>query len=86
MACSPQAWAAAAVFAMLQGCLGIDFDAETRRLALRSPRLPSSIDWLEVKQLGVPGCSVDLVLKRYERSVGVEVVRKDPGIEVCVLN
>jgi len=85
VACSPQAWAAAAGFAMLQSSLGIDFDAAQRRLVLRSPRLPKDVDWIRVIELGVPGCSVDLLLKRYDRSVGVEMLRRDSGIEVCVI-
>lgn len=85
VACAPQAWASATVFAMLQACLGVEFDARERRLALKTPRLPPGISWLAVKQLGTPGCSVDLVLKRYESSVGVEVVRKDAQAEVVVI-
>ena len=30
---------------------------------------------------GAPGPSVDLLLQRYERNVGFEVVRKDPGVQ-----
>ncbi|MBS0445006.1 MAG: amylo-alpha-1,6-glucosidase [Proteobacteria bacterium] len=85
VACSPQAWAAAAVFAMLQACLGLDYDAASGRVALQSPRLPAAIDWMRVRQLGAPGRSVDLLLTRYDRSVGVDVLRKDDGIEVVVV-
>ena len=45
VACSPQAWAAAAVFCMLQACLGLDIDAgkqRGRRCARRGCRPSSS--------------------------------------------
>ena len=42
VACAPQAWAAAAPFAMLQACLGLEIDASQRLARLRYPRLPES--------------------------------------------
>jgi glycogen debranching enzyme len=85
VACSPQAWAAAAPFGMLQACLGLEVRAEHHEIVLRRPRLPNFIDWMRVKNLGAPGPSVDLLLQRYERNVGVEVVRKDEGVRVTVV-
>ena len=84
VACSPQAWAAAAAFAMLQACLGLEIDAQNNQVSLRTPRLPPFIDWIRITQLGAPGPSVDLLLQRHERSVGVEVVRKDAGVRITV--
>jgi glycogen debranching enzyme len=86
VACAPQAWAAAAVFAMLQACLGLELDAPCCDVALRAPRLPEFIDWLELRDLRVGDTSVDLLLKRYDRNVGVEVLRKgsQPAVRVLV--
>jgi len=85
VACAPQAWAAAAPFAMIQACLGLEFDGIQRDLTLRSPRLPQSIDWLEVSRLHVGDTSTELLLKRHQHSVGVEVLRKQAGLTVHVL-
>ncbi|HWI80866.1 amylo-alpha-1,6-glucosidase [Ramlibacter sp.] len=85
VACSPQAWAAAAVFGMLQACLGLEVLGGAGQIVLRSPRLPHFIDWIRIAQLGAPGPSVDVLLQRHERSVGVEVVRKDPKASVLVV-
>jgi glycogen debranching enzyme len=85
VACSPQAWASAAVFGMLQACLGLELVAEGSQVVLRSPRLPGFMDWLRIERLGAPGPTVDLVLQRHERSVGVQVLRKDPGVQVVVV-
>jgi hypothetical protein len=35
--------------------------------------------------VGAPGPSADLLLQRHEGNVGVEVVRKDPGVRVVVV-
>lgn len=84
VACSPQAWAAAAIFGMLQACLGLDIDAGKSEIVLRTPRLPPFIDWIRITRLGAPGPSADLLLQRYERNVGIEVVRKDADVRVTV--
>ena len=85
VACSPQAWAAAAAFGMLQACLGLEIDVRHGEIALRTPRLPAFIDWIRITRLGAPGPSADLLLQRYERNVGLEVVRKDADVRVTVV-
>jgi len=85
VACSPQAWAAGAVFGMLAGCLGLTIDARERRIQLRSPRLPAFVDRLRVERLAVAGGGVDLLLQRYKDSVGVEVTRREGEVEVSVV-
>ena len=85
VACSPQAWAAAAPFAMLQACLGLDLGASGAAISLHTPLLPPFIDWLRIERLGLPGASCDLLLTRHERSVGVDVLRKDAAVSVTVV-
>jgi len=85
VACSPQAWAAGAVYGMLGGCLGLELDARERCLRLRSPRLPEFVDWLRIEGLALAGGRVDLLLRRYKDSVGVDVTRREGGIEVIVV-
>jgi glycogen debranching enzyme len=83
VACSPQAWASAAVYALLQGTLGLQVDAPQLEVSLRAPRLPAFIDWLRLTRLAVGPYSVDLLLQRYQNDgVGVEVLRKDGPVEV----
>jgi glycogen debranching enzyme len=85
VSCSPQAWAATAVFGMLAGCLGVEFEAAQRCVRMRSPRLPPFIDWIRVEGLRVGEARVDLLLQRYRDSVGVDVTRRDGDIEVAVV-
>jgi glycogen debranching enzyme len=85
VACAPQAWAAAAPFAMLQACLGLEIVQGGNEVVMHSPRLPAFVEWLRILRVGAPGRSCDLLLQRHERSVGVEVLRKDPQLRVTVI-
>jgi glycogen debranching enzyme len=84
VACSPQAWAAAAAMSLLQACLGLKIDAIDRVVSFHAPRLPDFIDWVRVSGLQVGPGSVDLKLQRYPKSVGVEVTRNDGGVLVRI--
>jgi len=70
---------------MIQACLGLEFDGIQRDLTLRSPRLPQSIEWLELTRLHVGDTSTEILLKRYQHSVGVEVLRKQSALTVRVV-
>ena len=82
VACSPQAWAAATVFGMLQACLGVEVRSMDKLVTLQAPQLPPFIDSLVIRGLGMPDCSVDLLLKRHEGQVGIEVLRKASDLQV----
>lgn len=85
VACSPQAWAAAALFGMLGGCLGLQPAPMEDRLRLYSPRLPGFLDWLKIEGIEVGGKRADLFLQRYRDSTGVEVTRRDDDLRVAVV-
>ena len=88
VACSPQAWAAAAAFGMLGACLGIDFAPEGPdgpEIVLRRPRLPDYIQWLRIGPLSIRQRSVVLLLRRYEHNVGIDVLQKDGDVAVSVV-
>jgi glycogen debranching enzyme len=85
VACSPQAWAAAAVFSVVQSCLGLEIDALRGTVSLQRPRLPPFIDWLRLHRLQVGSGSLDLLIQRYANNVGVEAVRKQGDIELSVV-
>ena len=85
VACSPQAWAAAAPLALLQASLGLGFDIENRAIVLQHPRLPRFIDevWLRELELDANG-SVDLLLRRHGNDVAVNVLRRKGDVVVDV--
>jgi glycogen debranching enzyme len=85
VACSPQAWAAAAPFGMFQACLGLEIDATQRMARLRYPRLPEGIDELHVRGLPIGDASVDLLVRRHGDSVAVNVLNRRGEAEVLML-
>ncbi|RAK53811.1 amylo-alpha-1,6-glucosidase [Phenylobacterium soli] len=64
VACLPQAWAAGAVFMMLQACLGVRVDGEAGLIEVKDPHLPVGLDHFSILQLGVGEASLDLHFER----------------------
>lgn len=74
VACSPQAWAAAAPLLLLQSCLGLDFDPNAQIITFNEPHLPSFLDEVILRQLQAGNGSADVAVRRSGRSVVVDVV------------
>ena len=85
VACSPQAWAAAAPFFILEGCLGISVQAERRRIVFDRPFLPEGIPQLSIHGLRCGKFVVDLILERRNDSVLVHLESQPEGIEVVTI-
>ncbi len=85
VACSPQAWAAASVFSLLQACLGLSFDPGKPEIRFRHPQLPPFLNTVEITNLVLSGSSVDLTLQRYPSNVGIKVVRKSGNAEIVTV-
>jgi len=82
VACAPQAWAAGAVFMLLQACLGLDIDATRSRIVLAKPILPPNIEQIAIHGLAVGPARVDLVLENHAHDVGVHLTRRDGEVAV----
>lgn len=86
VACAPQSWAAASVYLLLQGCMGLSIDAGRKQVRLAYPALPPFLDEVTIRNLGVGAdCAVDLVLKRHGEDVAVSVVRKEGQAEIVIV-
>jgi glycogen debranching enzyme len=83
VACAPQAWAAGAVYQLVQACLGMRVDAEARRVSFTRAVLPEEIEWLRIMNLTVGPASVDLLLTRHTYDVGVTVLRRDGDLLIA---
>ena len=55
VACSPQAWAAASVFLLIQACLGLEIHAPKSQVSFTRPQLPAALDELRIHNLSVAG-------------------------------
>src|SRR6266481_5835121 len=85
VACTPQAWASAAPFCLLQAALGLEIDPAVEQLRLRNPRLPKFLDDVILRNLQVGDSSVDIAVRREGEAVSVSVLRALGTIEVSVL-
>jgi glycogen debranching enzyme len=83
-ACSPQAWAAGAVFHLVSGMLGLEPDASRNRLTSRQPMLPPWLEWMEVRGLRLRGSVIDLHLSRGRQGASVEVLDRRGTAEIVV--
>jgi glycogen debranching enzyme len=84
VACSPQAWSAAAAFLLVQACLGLRIGPQAR-VCFHAPALPAALRELEIRNLRLDGGSVDLIIHRYRNDVSVNVLRRDGEAEVSVV-
>ena len=82
VACAPQAWAAAAVFLLLQSCLGLSLDAEKKQVRLDGPYLPETIPEIWIRDLRVGDACVDLFLERRANLVRLQILDKRGEVEV----
>lgn len=86
VACAPQAWAAASVYLMLQGCMGLSINAAENMIHFLHPVLPPFLNQVSINNLQVrENSSVDVVLKRYDRDVTVSVARKQGDVKVMII-
>jgi len=85
VACSPQAWASATPFTLLEAALGLQFDPAARELRLRNPRLPAFLDEVVLRNLQLRQSSVDLKVRRHVNEVSVEILERRGDIQVSVV-
>jgi glycogen debranching enzyme len=84
VACSPQAWASATMFALLQATLGLKLSAGSGEISFYRPVLPDFLDRLHVRNVRLNGGSVDVLLQRHGRDVTVTQTRRDGDVSVVM--
>ena len=85
VACSPQAWAAAAPFFILEGCLGISVQAERGRIIFERPFLPEGVPQLSIRNLRCGRATVDLLLEKRNDSVLVHCENRPEEVEIVTI-
>jgi len=85
VACSPQAWSAAAPFLLLEGCLGISLQPERDRIVFDRPFLPEGIAQLSIRNLRCGKGIADLLLERRNSSVLVHRESKEDNLEIVTI-
>jgi glycogen debranching enzyme len=84
VACSPQAWASAAPLALLQACLGLEFDCHAEQICFHRPTLPDFLDRAIIRSVAIGESRVDILLQRHASDVSVNVLRRVGSAEVMV--
>jgi glycogen debranching enzyme len=86
VACNPQAWASATPFALLQACLGLEFDPFTSEIRLNNPRLPAFLEEVMLRDLQLGSSFVDLRVRRHGQTVSLDTPRINGGIRVSIVH
>ena len=85
VACSPQAWAVASVFMLLQACLGLQIDARTNTISFLRPALPEFLKEVTIRNLKVNGQAVALQISRKTGGVTVQPLQQDRLVRIEVV-
>jgi glycogen debranching enzyme len=84
VACSPQAWAAASMYSLIQSMLNMLPDAQHKTLYIKSPNLPPFMDYLQINNLRVGNAVLDLDFRRINKVVTVDVRNRQGDVDVIV--
>jgi glycogen debranching enzyme len=82
VACAPQAWAAGAVFLLLQGCLGLSVNALKKCVTLKRACLPEALSWVRIRDVQLGDECVDLLIERATLDVTVRVLKATGNVRV----
>jgi glycogen debranching enzyme len=85
VACAPQAWSSATVFALLQAALGLTIDSFSNKVRFDHPMLPGMLDDIRLSNVYVGDARLDVRLRRSGAAVAVTVERRTGEVEVDVL-
>jgi glycogen debranching enzyme len=85
VACSPQAWAAGTPLMLLQSSLGLEFDQDRNEILLREPRLPAFLEEVTLRNLRLGKSTVDLMLRRHNNDVSIQVLRNEGQIRIAAV-
>jgi glycogen debranching enzyme len=85
VACSPQAWAAAAPFSLLQSMLGLEFDHPGRQIRLVNPTVPEFAGDIIIRNLSLGGASADLAIRQDGQTISLQVMRTRGDLHVSLV-
>jgi glycogen debranching enzyme len=87
VACSPQAWAGATPFSLVEASLGLEIDPRRHEVRFVDPRLPSFVDEVTVRNLLVGDASADIRVRRHRHDVSLEILRtRGTKLQVSMLS
>lgn len=84
VACTPQAWASATAFALVQASLGLGFDRAGEQIQFDQPVMPEFLDELHLRGLKASHGVVDVLLMRHGREVATRITRREGKVPIAV--
>ncbi|RAH95763.1 amylo-alpha-1,6-glucosidase [Acuticoccus sediminis] len=85
VACSPQAWAASAVFGLLGAGLGLELAHASNEFRFREPLMPVFLDELVLRNLKLGSTRVDIRMHRYGHDVATTVLERRGHAKILVI-
>jgi glycogen debranching enzyme len=84
VACSPQAWSASALPALLQASLGLSIDPETHTVVFSNPKLPPFLDEMTLHNITLGRGRISVLIRRMGDEVAVNVTERHGVVHVIV--
>jgi glycogen debranching enzyme len=85
VACTPQAWASAAIPGLVQACLGLTFDPAAQSVRFAYPALPNFLDSLSLRNLGLNDSRVSVQITRLNGELSVSVTGRAGPSDIHVV-
>jgi glycogen debranching enzyme len=85
VACAPQAWASATVFALIQASLGLRFEQNGDEIRFEHPMLPDFLDELRLRKVRTRHGEVDLLLRRYGEEASIDIIRRQGTVPIVIV-
>ena len=85
VACAPQAWASATVFALVQASLSASFEQGGEEIRFDRPVMPDFLDELHVRRLQAKHGEADIMLRRYGSEVSIDITRRQGKVPIVVM-
>jgi glycogen debranching enzyme len=85
VACAPQAWASATVFALVQASLALSFEQGGDEVRFDRPVLPDFLGELHLRGVQARHGEADILLRRYGSEVSVDITRRQGKVPIVIV-
>ena len=85
VACALQAWAAAAPFAFLAACLGMDLSHRANSIRFVDPVMPDFLDHVNISHLSLRDLHIDHKLQRHGNDTTVNLLSRNGDAKVMLV-